>query len=309
MMHPDPNVRNWIRCHKAWVGKDTGIHKLGSADFWNRAWKKRNLGQAANTDSNLGRGLKRTEAVIGLLEEAGFRPGSARVLDIGCGPGALSLPLARAGARVTSLDISSAALGCLVSEAEREGLSIEPVECSWWTADVERLGFRNRFDLVIASMTPSIKDVATFDRMAVCSRNLCYYGGFLPGGRDRALQDICKNIIGPDFSRQRKERPLFLYYFMYLYLNGYRPVVRIHHHRQRKEVGWEEAADKAIRCIDRAEILPEETKRKIRDYFQNSAIEGKYPVRSDGYTGMMVWDVNRKLDSGMQRETGTTASP
>lgn len=288
-MTPDRNIRNWIDCHKAWTGPDTGIRRIGSARFWNRAWRQRNSGHAKKPERRNGR--KQTEAIFSLLEEAGFRAGGARVLDIGCGPGAFSIPLARAGAHVTSLDISSCALGRLMAEADREGLSIEPVECSWWTADIDSLGFRNRFDLVIASMTPSIRDVETFDRMAACSRNLCYYSGSLPGGRNRTLQEIYTNVLGPDFPRHRGGRPLFLYYFMYLYLNGYRPIVRIHHHRQRNEVNWEEAAAQMIRFIERAGNCTPVTKRKIRTYYRKSAAGGNYPVRSDGYTGMMAWDV------------------
>jgi SAM-dependent methyltransferase len=293
MMQPDRDIRNWIDCHKAWTGPDAGIHKLGSAGFWNEAWKRRSGSREERPGPDDRRGRKRTEALFGLLEEAGFRADGARVLDIGCGPGALSLPLARAGAHVTSLDISSSALDCLMAEADRESLSIEPVECSWWTADIDSRGFRNRFDLVIASMTPSIRDVETFDRMAACSRKLCYYSGSLPGGRNRALQEIYTNVLGPDFPRHRDGRPLFLYYFMYLYLNRYRPIVRIHHHRQRSEVNWEEAADQMIRIIERAGNCTPVTKKKIRTYYRKSAAGGKYPVRSDGYTGMMAWDVNR----------------
>jgi hypothetical protein len=35
-------------------------------------------------------------------------------------------------------------------------------------------------------------------------------------------------------------------------------------------------------------------KKKIREYYKTSAVDGTYCSRSDGYTGMMVWNVNVK---------------
>jgi hypothetical protein len=63
--------------------------------------------------------------------------------------------------------------------------------------------------------------------------------------------------------------------------------------RHTREVDWEEAADRAITSVDREKTCTETTKLKIRDYFKTSAVDGKYLARAGGYTGMMVWDVNR----------------
>ena len=69
--------------------------------FWNR------LDPEIFTKNNHGPRRKRSRENLALLSAAGFCADGARVLDIGCGPVALSpLPLARAGARVTSFDIS-----------------------------------------------------------------------------------------------------------------------------------------------------------------------------------------------------------
>jgi len=290
LQQQNTSVKNWIACGKALKEPNNRIHEMGSAGFWDKTWDNR----ADRIAKRLAPGKKERliEDLYGMLDEAGFHAKGSRVLDIGCGPGALSIPLARAGAQVTSLDISSKALHYVRETADLEGLSIEPVECSWWTADIDDLGFRNKFDLVIGSMTPSIKDVETFDRMTACSRNYCYYSGSVPGGKNRVHSDLYKKILKTDHPHESQGGSRFGYYFMYVYLNGYRPIVRIHQMRHRMEAGWEEAADQAIRSIEHNESCTEETKMKIREYFQQSAVNGKCTSRAGGYIGMMVWDVS-----------------
>jgi 2-polyprenyl-3-methyl-5-hydroxy-6-metoxy-1,4-benzoquinol methylase len=57
-----------------------------------------------------------------VLEAARVRPG-AQVVDLGCGTGQISLPLALRGAEVLAVDVSSAMVRRLQSEAERRGAS------------------------------------------------------------------------------------------------------------------------------------------------------------------------------------------
>jgi len=55
-------------------------------------------------------------------------PGPCRILEVGAGTGALSLPLARLGHRVTALDISPRMLDRLRAKAAEERLEVETVE-------------------------------------------------------------------------------------------------------------------------------------------------------------------------------------
>lgn len=290
-MQQNNDVKHWIECWNAWKETDTGLQAVGSAEIWNKRWKKIS-GSPGTTHKNGRRRANYADEIFELLQEAGFQAKGARVLDIGCGPGALSLPLARAGAKVTSLDFSSTALGRVRSEAEQESLSIETVESSWWTADIDDLGFRNRFDLVIGSMTPAIKDVRTFDLMMDCSRRYCYYSGSVPGGRSKDHKVIHEKILKRNGPYKPEFRPWFFYHFMYVYLGGYRPMVRIHKMNHTMKTDWETVADHAVAAFERNGNLTESEKRKIRTYFRDSAVNGKCSSRGGGYIGMMVWNVN-----------------
>jgi SAM-dependent methyltransferase len=286
-MQQSTNVKNWISCWKSSKGKPDAMSKLGSVELWNQ--RADNFAKVLDPRKK----QKRMEEIFSLLDEAGFVVKGSRVLDIGCGPGAISIPLARAGATVTSLDISYKALEYLKANADREGLPIETIESHWWTADIDKLGLRNKFDLVIVSATPAIRDLETFERMIACSRNYCYYSHFLPGGRNKSHQEALQNILKKESPRgQRGSMSGFIYNFMYLYLNGYRPLVRVNHNRKKTAVDWEEAADRAIKNLERTEKCTAAIKKKIREYYKTSAVDGKYHSVSEGYSGMMVWNVN-----------------
>jgi len=79
------------------------------------------------------------------------------VLDIGSGPGVLSIPLARCVRQVTAIDPSKAMLDLLRVHQREEGLSnIRIIEGRWEEIDYLSLG---QFDLVIASYSLHMKDM------------------------------------------------------------------------------------------------------------------------------------------------------
>lgn len=70
-----------------------------------------------------------------------------RVLDVACGTGNAALPAARAGARVTGLDLTARLLDAGRARASAEGLEID-----WQEGDAENLPFEDRsFDRVLST--------------------------------------------------------------------------------------------------------------------------------------------------------------
>ena len=278
------NVTCWVDCWVSSISEPDLVTDEMQADHWNK--RSGDFGK----DGDESRRAKKTADFFALLEKAGFSPKGAKVLDIGCGPGSLAIPLAKAGASVTALDISRGMLNRIAKTAIDEGLSINPVECSWWTADIDELGFRDSFDLVIASMTPGIKDVDTFAKMISCSRQFCYYSSYIRKDPDKVPPDLCQDILG----KLPKTNMFsgFLYPFMYLYLQGIHPVVQIYHKSVRYDQGWSEAADRCMDYLGMNQHLSTDSKEKIREYYQRSSIGGMCNADYQMYSGMMVWSVN-----------------
>ena len=80
------------------------------------------------------------------------------VLDVGCGPGTLAIPLAAQARRVTGLDYSAAMLEELNKQAGALGLNnIKTVHASW-TDDWQALGIA-RHEVAIASRSLSVEDL------------------------------------------------------------------------------------------------------------------------------------------------------
>jgi SAM-dependent methyltransferase len=252
-------------------------------------WDKR--AEYFGKDSNEERREKKTAEFFELLYKAGFSPDGAKVLDIGCGTGSLSIPLAQAGAEVTSLDISNGMLGRLKESAENKGLHMNLIKCSWGTADIDILGFRNAFDLVIASVTPGIKDLETFDRMMACSKKYCYYSDFIRKYPDKIPGEIYIKILG-EAPQNNIFASGFLYPFMYLYTLGYYPMIQINHTSVSRKQDWDKAAEKAIDYLELTHDLSDEVREKIMVYYRKASADGIYNADYEMYSAMMVWSVD-----------------
>ena len=292
-MIQNENVKCWIDCWKSSIPESDVISDENQAVRWNK--KADNFAKDVDEE----RKQRKTTEFFELLEAAGFSPNGATVLDIGCGPGSISIPLAQSGAEVTSLDISTGMLLRLKETAEHERLRITPVECSWWTADIDNLGFRNNFDLVIASMTPAIRDVETFDRMMACSKKYCYYSNYIKADPDKIPRDIYVRILGEAPGNDRFSSG-FMYPFMYLYMLGIQPIVRIYHKSVKRDQDWSEAAERTIDFLQLTHALSHEIRETIREYYKNNSINGRYNSDYEMYSGKMVWSVDnpKREDSG-----------
>lgn len=130
-----------------------------------------------------GRDAKRLDSLKGL-----------RILDIGCGGGLLSEPLARLGAEMVGVDPSEANIVAAQAHAEQSELAID-YRCS--TAE-ELAEQREQFDLVLAmEVVEHVADVPLF--IASCA-SLTKSGGLMIAATlNRTLKSFALAIVGAEY--------------------------------------------------------------------------------------------------------------
>ena len=72
--------------------------------------------------------------------------------------------------------------------------------------------------------------------------------------------------------------------------------MKITHKSEGRDQNPEEAAQKAIDFLSLRQVLTEENKEKIREYYRNSSINGMYHTQSEIYKAMMIWSA---LENGI----------
>ena len=107
---------------------DGGVEWAPIAPYWAVLWRS-GVALAAELDGAALRGM--------------------RVVELGCGLGAVSIAAARVGAEVLATDASEEALALVARNAEANGVHVETATVDWTAPD--RLVARAPFDLVVAA--------------------------------------------------------------------------------------------------------------------------------------------------------------
>jgi len=133
---------------------------------WNRVWQKARAEGSAKRktaddwDSKAPSFARRNAQSVynNLFIEKLQADPSASILDVGCGPGTLAIPLARRGNRITALDFSNGMLALLNERAREESLDNITTHNLSWEDDWEGNGI-DKHDIAIASRSLAVPNL------------------------------------------------------------------------------------------------------------------------------------------------------
>ncbi len=174
---------------RAWIDRQVTRKDPDDPDKWNK--RAKDYGQASG----------HSDYTVRFIEMMDAKPGES-VLDIGSGPGTLSIPLAEAGHPVTAMDFSQGMLDVMSERITDEGSDITPVRAAWeddWAA--AGIG---EHDIVIASRSTMVADLsAAIDKLtSYARRRVCMtlVANHSPRTDDRLLAAIGRDVDhGYDF--------------------------------------------------------------------------------------------------------------
>ncbi len=138
------------------------------------------------------------------------------ILDIGCGPGTLAIPLAKMAKKVIAIDFSPKMLEVLENYAREEGVTNIETHCLCWDDDWV---IDDEIDIVVASRSMEVDDMRfTLEKISKIAKKSCYVT-YKAGGSfvDSEILDFIGKKI--------QSKPDFWYLPLMLYEMGYLPRV------------------------------------------------------------------------------------
>jgi 2-polyprenyl-6-hydroxyphenyl methylase / 3-demethylubiquinone-9 3-methyltransferase len=116
-----------------------------------------------------------------------------RILDIGCGAGLLSEPLARLGAQVIGIDPSESNIAAAKLHADRSTMLID-----YRATTVEEMGNLERFDIVLAmEVVEHVTDVGLF--LQRCAGLMKPSGMMVVSTLNRTMKSFALAIVGAEY--------------------------------------------------------------------------------------------------------------
>ncbi|WP_366924523.1 class I SAM-dependent methyltransferase [Metallumcola ferriviriculae] len=279
-----------------------------SADFWLEAWQEGKkdalnaLRDEVHTDGHYwdqrAKGFaklgktdeieERAKKLAEILAARGRASKDMHLLDIGSGTGNYVIPLAHKLGQVMALDPSGEMLRLLRERADAEGLdNIDTGQLYWEKVDLAAKGWEQGFDVVMATMSPGISEVATLKKMIDASRGSCLLVGHL-SREDTGRQELWGRLLG---SEMRPVCPDIFYIFHLLYSWGYRPMLDTEEKVIVRYLGPEEIIEVYKTHFYPYLNMTKAMEGKIADYVREKTMDGRYREERRFTIGYLCWDV------------------
>lgn len=245
-------------------------------EFWRL--KARKYPSALDPDT-----LAKTLRVIDMVRSRGLRIKDTIALDIGCGTGTFTIPLAREARKATGIDFSSEMIEKLRQAADDHCIrNVEALCMSWHDADLNALGFTKAFDSAWASMTMAIRSDDDLLKMQNSARDFCVYVGW---GRkrdnelmNRIFSDHGLELRPPDGAGRTFEK---------LKLMGYKPELKYIDTSWRWQGSVDEAVDEMRAHVAMQGAEPDE--EIIREHLLSYA-DGEFLEHTTfAEQGVIIW--------------------
>ncbi|HWR41053.1 MAG TPA: methyltransferase domain-containing protein [Patescibacteria group bacterium] len=257
----------------------TGYANLqGWEDFWNAI-----AGHMAQRNHQSQRLYQR---IIAILAQEGTIRRDDTILDIGCGPGTYTLPLAAFATKVTALDTATVMLDILQEEARRENLD-DRVEIL--TADWQDIPETAAYDVAFAAKTPAIFDYGSLMKMNRVARRSCCLIGFSGPYRIRMRSLLWEYLFGAPLRSNAFDVtfPLNI-----LCRSGFHPTLRYYRYREVYQETQEYMTRHYTQYFKIFGLSGKATEKKIADFLLSHMTDGHCPETIDAVLGVLTWQVD-----------------
>ncbi|SMP62776.1 class I SAM-dependent methyltransferase [Anoxynatronum buryatiense] len=236
---------------------------------------------------------KKSEHVVKMMEALMYRKvlkQKGEVLDIGCGTGRYAMAFAEQGQQVYASDISSEMLRYTAESCQAAGLvNVQCVKQDWSATAISELGWKNKFQLVFASMSPAIQSLKEIEKMSEASSGYCLVGRMIESKNDVETEVMQQLKLSRPYD-PHNDRQIPYAMLNILWLLGYDPEIFYTEESQqvkRSVVDTIEGYAHRLKDADKA------TLEAIESFVSQRQVDGEIQSRSCSKMCWILWNTQQ----------------
>ena len=257
--------------------------RAGAADFWDR--------RAPSFNDHVRRDASREHRrhLVGHMARKAQLGPSGAVLDIGCGPGGHALEIASLAGSVEGFDLAPKMVELAKENAARDGCANAHFQVlDWGTANLDNLGWRKKFQMVLASRTPAVNGRAALEKMIAASCGCCCMISQVD--TRHSVRDRLKTLVDWDAHKERISRSFYCA-FNLLWLMGYYPEVEYMDRAWESDSSLEEAEPMYLRFFESLGPLSPQQKEGLTRKLAELSSDGRVKESVQAKVALMFWSV------------------